>query len=434
MNTDVEREAHEVCAVACSGERSRLEVRLKIRSITVFVNPGNPPDARRIGAAAGLRDEVMQAIQQAGYEVQTSRLATPPFPVLLPGGSLERAVELAQVLEAEAGKAGFAYLALGPALPEDPESYGWIPEMMRASQNVFFGGSMTDAHRRVSLEAVRRCAQVIHAAAPISPDGFANLRFAALANVPGGTPFFPAAYYSGEGLGFALATESADLAVQAFGAAGSLEEARQNLTRAVEEHARRLEAAALAVGEGLGAAFYGIDFSLAPFPARALSLGEAMERLGVPAVGLHGSLAAAALVTEAIERADFRRVGFSGLMLPVLEDAALAERAEQGMLSIKDLLLYSAVCGTGLDTVPLAGDVSVDALQAVLLDVAVLACRLDKPLTARLMPIPGKKAGEATGFDFAFFANSKVMALEAQPLSGFLAGSETFGMQARRAG
>lgn len=406
---------------------------MKIRSITVFINPGNPLDAGRIGAAAGLRDEVMQAIQHAGYEVQTSRLATPPFPLLLKEKGLEQAVEFGQLLEAKAGEAGFAYLALGPALPEYPDSYAWIPAMIRATQNVFFGGAMTDAHKRVSLQAVRGCAEVIHAAATISPDGFANLRFAALANVPGGTPFFPAAYHPGEGLGFALATESADQAVRAFGTAGSLEEARRNLTRAVEEHAQELEAAALAVGERLGAEFYGIDFSLAPFPERSVSLGEAMERLGVPAVGLHGSLAAAALITEAIDRANFRRVGFSGLMLPVLEDAVLAERAAGGFLSVKDLLGYAAVCGTGLDTVPLAGDVSVDALQAVLLDVAVLACRLDKPLTARLMPVPGKKAGEETGFDFAFFANSKVMALEAQPLSGFLAGNETFGIQARRA-
>jgi hypothetical protein len=94
------------------------------------------------------------------------------------------------------------------------------------------------------------------------------------------------------------------------------------------------------------------------------------------------------------------------------------------VLTVKDMLLYSAVCGTGLDTVPLPGDASVEQLAALLLDVAVLAHRLDKPLTARLMPVPGKKAGEPTGFDFEFFANSRVMALEAGGLMGALAGSE----------
>ena len=178
--------------------------------------------------------------------------------------------------------------------------------------------------------------------------------------------------------------------------------------------------------------FGGIDYSLAPYPEVDLSLGTALERLGVPAVGYHGSLAAAAFMTDAVDQAKFKRTGFSGLMLPVLEDATLAARAEQGVLTIKDMLLYSAVCGTGLDTVPLPGDTTIEQLQAVLLDLAALALRLDKPLTARLMPIPGKAAGDPTGFDFAFFANSRVLALEAKPLSGYLAGDESFSIKPRK--
>jgi uncharacterized protein (UPF0210 family) len=109
----------------------------------------------------------------------------------------------------------------------------------------------------------------------------------------------------------------------------------------------------------------------------------------------------------------------------------LAWRAAEGTLSVKDLLMYSAVCGTGLDTVPLAGDTTPEQISALLLDLAALALRLDKPLTARLMPVPGKKAGDPTGFNFEFFANSRVMALRAEPLKGVLAGEETFQLKAR---
>jgi hypothetical protein len=101
------------------------------------------------------------------------------------------------------------------------------------------------------------------------------------------------------------------------------------------------------------------------------------------------------------------------------------------VLGITDLLLYSAVCGTGLDTIPIPGDASVDQIQAVLLDVAALALRLNKPLTARLMPIPGKKAGDDTGFDFEFFANSKVLSLPAKPLSNLFAGNEDVDIKSR---
>ena len=153
--------------------------------------------------------------------------------------------------------------------------------------------------------------------------------------------------------------------------------------------------------------------------------------MGVPKIGLHGSLAAASILTEAVDRANFPHTGFSGFMQPVLEDSVLAKRAAKGTLTIKDLLLYSAVCGTGLDTIPLPGDVNAEQIAALLLDLSALALRLDKPLTARLMPIPGKKAGDSTNFDFAYFANSKVMALEAEPLTGSLAGSDIFSIRSR---
>jgi uncharacterized protein (UPF0210 family) len=106
-------------------------------------------------------------------------------------------------------------------------------------------------------------------------------------------------------------------------------------------------------------------------------------------------------------------------MLPILEDSILAKRAAEGKLDLKDMLLYSSVCGTCLDTVPLPGDVTPEQISSVLFDLGALSLRLDKPLTARLMPIPGKKAGDPTSFDFPFFANSKVLDLQAEGLQNF---------------
>ena len=407
---------------------------MKIRSITCFLNPGWPLDQVRFKRAARLVADAQRAIVAAGYEVQTTRLATVPFTELLGDrpGDLPR---LAQAVEAAAQAAGFSYVSLGPALPDNLRSYAVIPEAIAATQNAFFSGALTvqettASQPSISLPAARQCAGVIQRSASIELNGFANLRFAALANVQPGSPFFPAAYHAGDELTFALATEAADLAVEAFGQAASIDEARLLLVESLSQHGQTLASIGVQVAAAHKARFGGIDFSLAPFPTRAQSVAEAMERMGVPAVGLHGSLVAAAILTEAIERAVFPHAGFCGLFLPVLEDALLAERAAQGLLTVKDVLLYSAVCGTGLDTIPLPGDVPVPALQAVLLDLAALAVRLHKPLTARLMPVPGKKAGEATNFDFAFFANSKIMALEAEPLTGLLAGDETFSILA----
>ena len=387
---------------------------MRIRSITYFCNPRWPLEEKVIRTAGEFLSKAKSSYEAAGYEVQTMRLATVPFPKLLGEKRVVELSRMAEELEKLIEQAGLAYASLGPALPENPRSYEVIPDAIAATKNIFFSGVMADKKRGLDLAAIRACADVIVKSGPLDPNGFANLRFAALANVKAGSPFFPAAYHKGNKPAFAIATEAAGLAVEAFSKARSVNEGRQALVDEIEKHGKAI--AQTAKSELSDVRFGGIDFSLAPFPSEALSLGTAFEKLGIPKVGLHGSLAAAAILTESIDRADFPRTGFSGLMMPVLEDATLALRAAEGTLTVKDLLLYSAVCGTGLDTVPLPGDTSAGQITALLLDLGALALRLDKPLTARLMPVPGKKAGEPTSFDFGFFANSKVMALEAVPL------------------
>ena len=403
---------------------------MKVRSITYFCDPGWPLDEKKLQAASAFLTEAKAAFVEAGYEVQTTRLATTPFPHLL-GGKVEKTPALAQAMSELLPELGLEYAALGPALPDFPDSYAVIPEAIAASKNIFFSGMMAEPQHGLSLEAVRRCAEIIVRTAMLEPHGFANLNFAALANVPAGTPFFPAAYHTGKEPGFAIAMESADVAVSAFEQADSVESGRQALIEALEENAHAIQKATDYLKFKFMLRFGGIDYSLAPYPEESKSLGAAFERLGVPKVGLHGSLAVAAILAEAIGRARFPHAGFCGLMMPVLEDAVLARAAAEGTLSVKDLLLYSAVCGTGLDTVPLPGAVTAEQVAALLLDISALALRLDKPLTARLMPVPGKKAGDATGFDFSFFANSRVLALEAEPLGRALAGEETFLLRPR---
>ncbi|RIK32289.1 MAG: DUF711 domain-containing protein [Anaerolineae bacterium] len=389
---------------------------MKIRSITYFCNPKYPLEEKILQKAGQFLADAKSAYEAAGYEVQTVRLATIPFPKLLGDEHINKLLELTRQIADAAQALKFGYVSLGPALPESPRSYELIPDAIFVSKNVFFGGVMADKTRGIDLAAIRACAEIIVKCATIESNGFANLQFAALANVPAGAPFFPAAYHDKDKPAFAIATESADLAVQAFENAKTIEEGRNNLIAEIEKHGKTIAKVSNSLISN-SPKFLGIDFSLAPFPDDAHSLGNAVEKMGIPKIGLHGSLAAAAILTEAVDRADFPHTGFSGFMQPVLEDSILAKRAAEGTLTIKDALLYSAVCGTGLDTIPLAGDTTAEQLVPLLLDLSALALRLDKPLTARLMPIPGKKAGDETSFDFGFFANSKVMELESTGLN-----------------
>jgi len=402
---------------------------MKIRSVTVFCQPGFPPNRLLLQQLGIFGQHARRLYSEAGYEVESLRLATPPFADFIGPDNFQ---EAALTLAIEAHAEGFDYVSLGPVPSDRPELLELIPSTLAQSQNVFFSTQLTTPAHEVSLPSAQACARLITQLAKVEPNGFANLNFCALANVPAYAPFFPAAYAEPGAPAFALALEAADLAGEVFSQAQSLHTARQNLISEIEANAQKLEAVAEKLCNIYGIIFKGLDFTLAPHPAAGVSIAKALEALGLPAFGLHGSLFASAFLTDSLDQAHFARTGFNGLMLPVLEDAGLAQRAAEGLISTSDLLLCSAVCGTGLDVIPLPGEAGPAQLYPILLDLGALALRLNKPLTARLMPIPGKAAGDPTHFSFDYFANSRIVALKAEPLHGLLLSHENIAINVRR--
>jgi hypothetical protein len=395
---------------------------MKIRSITFFFDPNDTDWDAEIFRLSQFSREAKGVFQSNGIELQTCRLATRSFCEFLTLDKPQKALEQVKDLGNQSVDGGFDYLSLGPALTRWPASYELIHLILEQTGNIFVSGQMVDDLGRIHLPSVRACARVIEKAARISPDGFANLKFTALANVPAHIPFFPAAYHDDAVSGFALAVESADIAVTAMRNSKDVAAAQAALKSGLDSAAALITTYALDLSKKWHIPFYGLDFSYAPFPTPECSLGRALEMLGPEKTGQVGSLAAAAILADSLDAGSWQKTGFNGLMMPVLEDSVLAQRSKDGTLTVKDLLMYSAVCGTGLDTVPLPGSASADDLTGLLLDIAALSLRLDKPLTARLMPIPGKSAGDETNFDFGYFANGKVLELPSGRLSPLLNG------------
>ncbi len=369
---------------------------MEIRSVTFFVEPDFAPKQAR--------DFIAQARTAFHVPVQTIRVATTPFPDWLQAPHVKNALDFVARWQA----VGADYVSLGAVLlPHDSAWLDVAAQMIDASDVLFCSAEMADREGMIDFGRIFSLAKLIKTLSTQKPNGFGNLYFTTLANCLPHSPFFPVAY-NGGGNHFAIAVESADLARTAIQSAATLEEARHNLIQSIETKTAKLEESAEKLFTDYSLPFTGIDFSLAPFPTDPQSLGGALEDLGT-VVGQSGSLFAAAFVTDALQRAQFKKVGFNGLMLPVLEDSVLARRD----LDVQNLLMYSAVCGVGLDTVPLAGDVSAETLAAILIDTATLATRLNKPLTARLMPMPDKQVGDPLTFDFPYFANGHVMSAPA---------------------
>lgn len=389
-----------------------------IRSITLGVTVPWPLRTESIGAAGEFLQQAVGRYVEAGFEVQTTRLALAPYYEQMGAAGAAVLSRAAQDIETAAQQAGIGYVSLGPVRwpelgREEAIAYADVlAEAISVTAASFFAIEVANADG-VQFEAVQYAARAIRSIGGSTEDGFGNLRFAALANCAPGIPFFPAGYHDGAQHGFSVALQAADTIAMAADGDDSLEAARGrinqqmgSLVQQVSDVARELEGQA-------DVSFLGVDRSPAPFPTANQSAARMLEALGVDRFGAPGTLAAAAALTGAL-RADSEPFGFSGLMLPLLEDSGLASRASEGMFSWTELLLYSAVCGTGLDTVPLPGDIGEAELAGIILDVAALSSALRKPLTARLFPVPGLRAGDRTRFDFPYFANTVVM-----PTKGF---------------
>lgn len=393
---------------------------MKIRAVTLFMNVGADLDQGMPVNAGVALATLSRSLTEAGFEVQTTRLAIQPFPVALGWRDPARTVVWAQRLEQIMSEQGVGYISIGPAgmltgAPAEYDPHVWadtIPDILASTTTVFATLNISDpgGPAGVNLKAANHAARIVSAVSRQTDDGFNNLRFAAIANAPAMIPFFPIAYHDGGAPRWGIAVQAADLAQVAFMGAEPPEVKIDRLSAAIEQHDAVLAEAADRVAGQINIPYLGCDWSLAPFPDPQTSVGSALEELSERRVGTAGTLWAAACLTEALRHARIRRTGYTGLMLPVLEDNRLAKRAAEGILSVSDLLLYSAVCGLGLDTVPLPGDTSVEDLTGILLDMGALAARLNKPLTARLFPVPGKQAGDPVIYGFEYFAPGGVMA------------------------
>ncbi len=391
---------------------------MKIRSITSFFQPRAKSDSSTLATLESSSNYLKSGLEKAGFPVQTARLAMTPFSefILKPAALLARLREL----EEQALFHKFQYLSAGQVSPDDQDSMELILPILEQAKSTFVTANVLTAKGEVSLKAIRACARIIESAARITPDGFTNLRFAATANVAPFCPFFPSGYSAGSAPGFALALEGADLALEILSSARTLENARTTLLSAMESKAKLISSICRSAATKYSIPFHGLDFSLAPFPDARTSIGKALESLGIAALGDHASVAAAAYLASILDAGKWKKTGFNGLMLPVLEDSVLASRSN-GELHLKDLLLFSTVCGTGLDTIPLPGDMTAGTIAPILLDLAALSARLRKPLTARLMPLPGLHPGERTNYSFEYFSNGSVMQANSHPLTGLLA-------------
>jgi uncharacterized protein (UPF0210 family) len=402
--------AFSFCGIARAQENAASPDNLKIRAITAFVKIDRSQMQQEVADAVKMLQQARMAFEAAGFMVTGVRIATQPFPEYTQGMTTDQAVAFFKEFDALAAKDHFG-LSIGPAMPNanDSPAQADLLAQILLNTSAINGNLTVGGADGVRWTAVRAAAGVIKKLEE-TEHSQGNFRFAATAMVPPLTPFFPGGYHNGAGHQFALAFESAGVVAEAFKGAPDPPTARQRLTDALGKIMVKAQAEAEHFAQQSGWTYVGIDLS--PAPLGNNSIGAALEELTRQPLGSIGTLTAAATVTSAIKAIPVKQTGYSGLMLPVMEDARIAQRWSEGRISMDSLLSYSSVCGTGLDTVPLPGDITEQQLSAIIGDMASLAVKWNKPLSARLFPVKGKGPGEKTELTGSLLTNATIQPFE----------------------
>ncbi|QIM66981.1 hypothetical protein A4G16_06155 [Mannheimia granulomatis] len=396
----------------------------RVRTITLFLSLTKDKSQWQdaLKSAKAEFDILVPAIQKQGYILQSIRIVTNGFGEYLDLTSIETAKQdlayLKQLLSQLSDSGLRIRFAIGEA--KTAEELALLPEL------ILNYGDLSNACVNVDLdefgildnEKILHSAQIIKQIAEITPRGEGNFNFTVNFNCKPFIPYFPASYHSSQlPNSFVIGLETPDLLVAVL---KELQQTQHNdfyhqcyetMSQALQYHVDEILSAVNSVKDSLKFEFAGVDSSAAP-SKNCASMTEVYELMGVPFFGAAGTVEASALLTKVFKSVkNVPLVGFSGLMLAVTEDLGLAEGTQKEQFDIRALLTYSAVCGIGLDTVPISSEATIEQIAALMRDTGTMAFRLNKPLTVRLFPIPNKVAGDVTEFESDDLCNCRILAV-----------------------
>src|SRR6202140_3152546 len=384
----------------------------RVRAITAFGRLGREAYQRQIADTLVVLRKAKADFESAGYEVETIRVTTQPLAELVADMPEDQALAFLTQVDQLSAKENFIP-NVGPGMmheSDDPTTMHLLERALSTLPNLQASAIIAD-DAGIHWKTIRRTAELVKYVSEHSPRSHGTFNFTATAMLKPLSPFFPGSYHTGSGKQFAVGFEGANVVRDVFVRdKGNAEAAVSDLPAALTKHASVADMVGNKVAAETGWSYVGVG--PAPAPLGDVSIGAAIEAFTGAKFGSSGTLTAARIITTAVKAVPLKQVGYSGLMVPVMEDKLLAQRWAESTYNIDSLLAYSAVCGTGLDTIPLPGKISLAQMERIFADVASLATKWNKPLSARLQPIQDKKAGDQTDFKDPHLFNTTLHALQ----------------------
>ena len=416
---------------------------LDVRAVTLALNlndcAGSNPDQlvkkvhNKILRYAGRLVEICDVVgAKYGIPVTNKRIAISPASNLLAGHGAPCALELAKCLDDAAKECrvdlvgGFTALVQKGISAGDRVLLDARPDVLSQTERVCASVNAASRKAGINMDALRALDEIIPAVAQADAAnrGFAAAKLVVFANIPEDNPFMAGAY-----MGAGEPEVTVNIGVSGPGVVDS---ALKRRIASAREQGKKLTLTDLAeeiklssfrvtrvgeligreVAETLGIPFGIVDLSLAPTPTIGDSIGEILKTLGLARIGAPGSTAAIAMLNDAVKKgglfASSSVGGLSGAFIPVSEDATLADAVERKHLVLEKLEAMTSVCSVGLDMILIPGDTPPTTISAIIADEMAIGVINNKTTAARLVPVPGAKAGEKVNFG-GLFGHSPVL-------------------------
>ena len=401
------------------------EEKLDIRTVTMGISLLDCADSNGAVARQKIYDKITSRAKnlvsvcegieaELGIPIVNKRIAVTPIAVIAGASSENDYIEYARTLDAAAKAVGvnfiggFSALIDKGATPADNTLMNSIPTALAETDVVCSSVNIGSSRAGINMSGVKRMGEVVRETADLTADtnGFGCAKLVVFANAVSDNPFMAGAFH-----GVQEADTTISVGVSGPGVVQrALQQVRGERFDACAEAIKRAAFKITRVGqlvghlaaERLGVYFNIVDLSLAPTAEIGDSVARILEEMGLETVGTHGTVAALALLNDAVKKGGLMATshvgGLSGAFIPVSEDEGMIDAVQRGSLSIEKLEAMTCVCSVGLDMIAIEGDTPASTIAGIIADEAAIGMVNNKTTAVRVIPVPGKKVGETVSF------------------------------------
>lgn len=401
------------------------EEKLDVRTITMGISLLDCIDPDGDKARIKIYDKITRSAEKLvevgrqiesefGIPIVNKRVSVTPMSMICGATDETSYVKFAQTLDRAAETLGIDFLGGFSALVHKGCTKGdrilinSIPEALAITKKVCASVNVGCTKSGINMNAVRDLGHIVKQTAELTKDthGFGCAKLVIFANAVEDNPFMAGAFH-----GVGEAERIINVGVSEPGVVKrALEKVRGESFDTVAETIKQTAFKVTRMGElvakeasrRLDVPFGIVDLSLAPTPAVGDSVAEILEEIGLEQVGTHGTIAALAMLNDAVKKGGVMACshvgGLSGAFIPVSEDAGMIDAVISGSLNLEKLEGMTCVCSVGLDMIAIPGDTPASTISGMIADEAAIGVINNKTTAVRIIPAPGCNIGDMVEF------------------------------------